>query len=620
MPTNIDDPGELKTGQMLGRYELLMPIAKGGMGNVWAARLKGTRGFRKLVAVKTILRTMENAQLEQMLYQEAVLASQIRHPNVAETLELGEHEGHLYLVMELVLGESLLFVLREAQAQGGVPFNVSINLVAQVCRGLAAAHDLRDESGQRVGLIHRDVSPGNVLVTENGIVKIVDFGVATTVADATQGAGEIKGKISYLSPEQLRGEPLDARVDVFATGILLYSLTVGRHPFRCGSEASTIARIMSGEPAARPSTLVEGYPEAVEHVVMRAMDMHRDQRYPTMLALLEALENAYPAAFGPRADEAVAQYVQGLMKERSRERAATLRMAEEMAETSSRHPRASVPAVTTSTAPRAATPRAAWLGVAGLLTGLSMAGGAVWAYSAASGRTAQAAAAPQLAALAASLPVVAEPPRPPAAPSPAAEPARAAVPTEPATVAAARAPSAVRRKTEAVESEADAEENAPSLPFDSLPEAAAAPAPSAAPEASSPAPGIAALAPSVAPAVPTLAPTVAPAPALAPPPLAPRSISSRRAHRQLLTNPSGEAARIQVPELLRRTEPRFFATVNLCVDTSGRVSQVSIVRSAGPALDPQITQALSKWRYSPLMEGARAVPFCYVLNYEVNAR
>lgn len=611
MPTTIDDQGGLTTGQMLGRYELLMPIAKGGMGNVWAARLKGTRGFRKLVAVKTVLHTMENAQLEQMLYQEAVLASQIRHPNVAETLELGEHEGRLYLVMELVLGESLLFLLREAQAQGGVPFNVSVNLVAQVCRGLAAAHDLRDASGQRVGLIHRDVSPGNVLVTENGIVKIVDFGVATTVADATQGSGEIKGKISYLSPEQLRGEPLDARVDVFATGILLYSLTVGKHPFRCGSEASTIARILSGEPAARPSTLVDGYPEAVEHVVMRAMDMHRDQRYPTMLALLEALESAYPAAFGPRADEAVAQYVQALMKERSKDRAATLRLAEEMAETSSRHPRASVPAVTTSTAPRAATPRAAWLGVAGLLTGLSMAGGAVWAYSATAGRTAQAGgAAPPLAALAAPSPVLGpEPPRPPVAPARAAAAESAAVPAEALTTAAVRAPGVARRKKDGAEVPLQVEESAPSLPFDSPSEDALAPsAPSQEPSSLAPA---AALSPSVAPS---------PAPSVAPLPLAPRSISSRRAHRQLLTNPSAEAARIHVPELLRRSEQRFFATVNLCVDTSGRVSQVSVLRSAGPALDPQITQALSKWRYSPLMEGASAVPFCYVLNYEVNAR
>src|SRR5205085_6289437 len=145
--TKANYDSELTAGQMLGRYELLMPIAKGGMGNVWAARLKGTRGFRKLVAIKTILRTLERSGLEQMLFQEAMLASQIHHPNVAETFELGEHEGTLYLVMELVAGESLRFILREAQAHGGIPLAVSVNLVGQVCRGLAAAHDLRDEDG-----------------------------------------------------------------------------------------------------------------------------------------------------------------------------------------------------------------------------------------------------------------------------------------------------------------------------------------------------------------------------------------------------------------------------------------------------------------------------------------
>src|SRR6187549_1369257 len=112
---------------MLGRYELLMPIAKGGMGNVWAARLKGSRGFRKLVAIKTILRALEHPNQEQMLFQEAVLASQIQHPNVAETLELGEQDGILYLVMELVSGESLRFILREAKARGGMPMFVCVN-------------------------------------------------------------------------------------------------------------------------------------------------------------------------------------------------------------------------------------------------------------------------------------------------------------------------------------------------------------------------------------------------------------------------------------------------------------------------------------------------------------
>src|SRR4051812_43305523 len=283
-----DRDEELTAGQMLGRYELLMPIAKGGMGDVWAARLNGSRGFRKLVAIKTILRSLEHADQEQMLFQEAVLASQIHHPNVAETLELGEHEGTLYLVMELVSGESLRFILHEAQALGGLPLSVSINLIGQICRGLAAAHDLRDKDGERVGLVHRDISPPNIMITEAGTVKIVDFGVATTSSSGGDGAGEIKGKISYLAPEQLRGVALDARVDVFATGILLYLLTVGRHPFRAASDSSTLMRILSKEPATTPSVLVEDYPDALEQIVMRALHKDRQERFQSILAMLEA--------------------------------------------------------------------------------------------------------------------------------------------------------------------------------------------------------------------------------------------------------------------------------------------------------------------------------------------
>ncbi len=619
MPNTIEDHGgELAPGQMLGRYELLMPLAKGGMGNVWAARLKGTRGFRKLVAVKTILRTLDNAQLQQMLYQEAVVASQIRHPNVVETLELGEHEGRLYLVMELVLGESLLFVLREAQADGAVPFDVCVNLVAQACRGLAAAHDLRDENGQLVGLVHRDVSPTNVLVTESGIVKVVDFGVATTASTATCGSGGIKGKISYLSPEQLRGESLDARVDVFATGILLYALTVGRHPFRCASEASTISRILSKEPAAPPSALVEDYPEAVEQVVMRALDKDREARYPTMLALLEALESACPTAFGPRADEAVARHMQRLLKERLRERASTLRVAEDWAETSSRYTCVSVPAVATTTAPPPKSSRGVWMGVGGMLAGLALAAVVVAAYLHAPASSIQAFAGGvpgEQARLAIFEHRAPSEPVPPTDAPKAAGTADGALATNDSP-RGRRATTASRK--ERVEAPVEARTASPSSSVSSsLVEAQPVPeATAAVPLADIMLPVTEAV-----PEGPATQPTpVAPAVAHGAVPARPRVLSSRLGHRQLLTNPSSGAARIQVPELLRGSQERFGATVNLCVDVSGRVTQVSILRSAGPALDPQISRALSSWRYRPLLEAGGPTPFCYVLNYQLDAR
>lgn len=625
MPSIIDDRSEeLHAGQMLGRYELLMPIAKGGMGNVWAARLKGTRGFRKLVAIKTVLRNLENAQLEQMLFQEAMLASQIHHPNVAETFELGEHEGTLYLVMELVAGESLRFIMREAQAHGGIPLAVSVNLVGQVCRGLAAAHDLRDEDGQCVGLVHRDISPPNVLVTDTGTVKIIDFGVATTASNATYGSGEIKGKISYLAPEQLRGEPLDARVDVFATGILLYLLTVGRHPFRCAAESATIARILSNVPAAAPSAFVEDYPEALEQVVMRALDKQRETRFATITELMEALENAYPSAFGPRAEEQVASYVRKLTKDRQQERRSTLRIAEEWAETSSsRHSVSSLPAIASNTAPTAKSSRAALFGVGGVLAGLASAAVAATVYFRMPESPPRTAAVtlvqpslptqvPAATPTAAAAPAVAEVPRS----APAAETARA-TPTDAAAESEHPAPARTGASDRSKSGSAEREERAETARLD-VPEPVAA-------EAAPDEPAQAGSAPSAPAETPVLSPPVLaaamPAPQVpavsAPAPTAtgPRLLASKLGHRQLLSNPRLKPVRM--PEALQRSGQSFTATVNICVGTSGEVAKVSILRSAGPALDPQIVELLSHWRYRPLLEGGHPTPFCYPMNYQV---
>jgi len=625
---------------MLGRYELLMPIAKGGMGTVWAARLKGSRGFRKLVAIKTILRTLEHPAQEQMLFQEAVLASQIHHPNVAETLELGEHEGTLYLVMELVSGESLRFVMREAQIQGGMPMAVAINVIGQVCRGLAAAHDLRDKDGERVGLVHRDISPPNIMITEVGTVKIVDFGVATTNANGPDVAGEIKGKISYLAPEQLRGEVVDARADVFATGIMLYLLTVGRHPFRTANEPSTIARILTKAPATTPSALIEDYPDALEQIVMCALHKDRRERFQSIAALLDALENAFPNAFGPRADEAAAQYLVRLMKERMFERKATLRMAEELAErSSSRHSEHSLPAavVTTSSAPVAARSKSvALLGLGGLVMGLGAAALAGTLYLQGLRPTAlphveASLVARELPGAAASTPLTASPSEPLADE---ATSAAAAIPPSSAPLRLSSAPRPIKHSDRSAKGE-PADRDQPDVTDASAPEIASTqPLPSSAPPlAETPAETQLALSdthtrtnePETSPAaLPTLAVASAVAPTLpanlAPVPAAPRLLSSRLGQNQLLTDPTSAMSRIRLPVGLDRMGQSFNAVVRICVTAGGNVSRVNILRSAGPVVDPQIPSALSRWRYRPLLEDGKPTPFCYVLNYEISAR
>src|SRR5690349_19201173 len=162
---------QVQEGSILGRYELLLRIAQGGMACVWAARLHGSRGFKKLVAIKTILPgVMGEDRLEEMFLEEASLASGIHHPNVVDTIELGEHDGTLFMVLEWVDGEPLSLVLTEAAKNGGIPLPIGVTLVAQACKGLQAAHELVDENGNPLGLVHRDISPHNVLVSYGGIV------------------------------------------------------------------------------------------------------------------------------------------------------------------------------------------------------------------------------------------------------------------------------------------------------------------------------------------------------------------------------------------------------------------------------------------------------------------
>lgn len=316
---------------VLGRYELLVPIAKGGMAQVWAARLRGTRGFQKLYAVKTILPdSYEEAQMESMLLREAELAAAIRHPNVVETLELGEERGTLYLVMEWIDGVSLAVLSALTKEQGGPPLEVSVNLVAQVCRGLHAAHELSDDEGAPLGIVHRDVSPQNILVTDAGVAKLVDFGIAKAMnrSSNTTQHQHVQGKFSYIAPEQFRGEQVDRRADVFALGIILYSLTTGRHPFRGDTPVDTLRRICSDAPPPRPTELVPEYPVALEAVVMRALAKAKEARFATAFEFLQGLHRALPSAFDVNFEERLRRYLKGLLAEPQRERHAALRAAQ----------------------------------------------------------------------------------------------------------------------------------------------------------------------------------------------------------------------------------------------------------------------------------------------------
>ncbi len=321
-PTIQQNDGGAQAGQVLGRYELLLPIAAGGMAMVWAARMRGTRGFQKIVAVKTMLpKLSEDAQFEQMFLDEASLASQIRHPNAVEILDLGEQGGILYLVMEWIEGVPLNQLMKAAKRQGGVPSKVAVRIAMQTCAGLHAAHELKDSNGALVGLVHRDVSPQNILVTYDGVTKVVDFGVAkaTAAGDGATQAGQIKGKVGYMAPEQVRGESIDRRVDVFALGIVLYALTTGKHPFRRESEAATMYNICAPQAVMAPSKVVANYPPELEQVVLKALEKDREKRFASANEMLRALDKL-PGELRATTDHDVGEFVQNLMGTRRDER------------------------------------------------------------------------------------------------------------------------------------------------------------------------------------------------------------------------------------------------------------------------------------------------------------
>ncbi|MBI3205638.1 MAG: serine/threonine protein kinase [Myxococcales bacterium] len=353
-PTSATFAGDVGAGHVLGRYELLLPIASGGMAMVWAARLKGTRGFQKIVAVKTMLpKLSDDAQFEQMFLDEASLASQVRHPHVVETLDLGEQDGVLYMVMEWIDGVPLHQLIKEARKTGGIPLPVAARIVMQACSGLHTAHELRDPKGQLVGLVHRDISPQNILVTYDGVAKVVDFGVAKATAhgDGATAAGQVKGKAAYMAPEQIKAQTIDRRVDVFAMGVVLYLLTTGKHPFRQDSEAATLFKICEPKPPLAPHKLVPAYPMMLERIVMQALAKDPAKRYPTANDLARALDQSLPRNLRASTDEEVAGFVRSLFGERREQQAAALAAALETADRRAAPPKESLRALLDSQPP-----------------------------------------------------------------------------------------------------------------------------------------------------------------------------------------------------------------------------------------------------------------------------
>jgi serine/threonine-protein kinase len=264
------------------------------MASVWIARQLGKHGFEKLVAIKTILpRYARNPHFQRMFLDEARIASRIQHVNVAQILDLGDHDGILFIAMEWIDGDSLSKVSRTVQAQGlTIPSGVALRVVADVCAGLHAAHELCDRNGAPLDIVHRDISPHNVLIGDQGVAKIIDFGIAKArdrVGGDTE-TGSLKGKVRYMAPEQaLSPRTADRRADVWAAGAILYYLLSGRAPFASDNDVATLTQLASGK---APESLPPGVSEKVRDVVKRALAWETRERYQTADELRRAIEAA----------------------------------------------------------------------------------------------------------------------------------------------------------------------------------------------------------------------------------------------------------------------------------------------------------------------------------------
>lgn len=288
-PRSSDTNERFSPGDKVGRYRLIALLASGGMGHVWAARPDGG-GFARTVALKLVRSEMsQDENYSRMFIDEATVASSIRHPNVCETFELGRHGDTLYMAMEWVAGDSLAGLLRQGDVLQELEPQIAARIIADACAGLHAAHESVGPDGTPLSVVHRDISPPNILVSVHGQAKVSDFGIAKAryqLHERTR-TGEVKGKFAYIPPEQLAGEAVDRRADVYAMGCVLYVATLGSRPFGNGAEA--LGKILRNEYKS-PHQLRPDYPPGLEAIIVKALAGKPAQRYQTAEEMQGALE------------------------------------------------------------------------------------------------------------------------------------------------------------------------------------------------------------------------------------------------------------------------------------------------------------------------------------------
>jgi len=316
--------------RVIGRYALYGPLAAGGMATVHFGRLLGPVGFSRTVAIKRLhAQFAQDPEFVSMFLDEARLAARIRHPNVVPTLDVVATDGELFLVMDYVAGESLARLARTFADRGTrMPFRIASAIMAGVLHGLHAAHEAKDERGMALGIVHRDVSPQNVLVGTDGVAKILDFGVAKAAGRSqTTREGQIKGKLAYMPPEQLRGMPVTRGTDIYAAGVVLWELVTGQRLFSGDNEGVIVAKVLHGDVQSPSSVLAEkgarltgdevaALPR-LERILFRALAATPEERFATAKEMAVELERAVPPATSSDVGEWVEVHAHVVLEQRA---------------------------------------------------------------------------------------------------------------------------------------------------------------------------------------------------------------------------------------------------------------------------------------------------------------
>jgi serine/threonine-protein kinase len=314
---------QLSLLEQYGNYELVRRLATGGMAEIFLARQLGLEGFEKELVIKRILPHLASeAGFIRMFLDEARIAARLNHPNITQIYNLGSQGGTYFIAMEYVEGRDLRGVWKLCeQRDEPMPAHLACYVIAQSAAALHHAHNATNRKGRPLGIVHRDVSPQNILVSDAGAVKVVDFGIAKAADSSTHTrAGVLKGKFAYMSPEQAAGQKIDRRTDIFALGVVLHEMLTGKRLFKRDTDVSTLSAVGECRPE-RPSTLYDELPDDLDDVVLKALRRNPKDRYQDAEELQLALEEWIVAHGMPSGAPPLAQFLTALPAEAERKSA-----------------------------------------------------------------------------------------------------------------------------------------------------------------------------------------------------------------------------------------------------------------------------------------------------------